>query len=101
MNRLAWITLVSGAASLLAGCSTKIPSLLEVREVGSGRTYTTYQPWGRVTKGVGYEFTDVETGRRVTLNNYEVRTLEGAKKVSRESPEARSFEQAKARGGVK
>ena len=61
---LAGITLVT-----TAGCGTAIPPKLEVRDVSSGRTYTTYQPWGEVEKGVGYQFTDVETGRRINLTN--------------------------------
>jgi hypothetical protein len=86
---------------LVAGCSQEIPPKLEVRDVSSGRTYNTYQPWGEVTKGVGYEFTDIETGKRVTLTNYELRTLETKKSVPGDSPDAKAFNEAKARGGVK
>jgi hypothetical protein len=86
---------------MLAGCGTNIPPRVEVRDVGSGRTYQTYQPWGQIEKGVGYTFTDIETGRKITLTNYELRTLEGQKTVAGDSPEAKSFETAKARGGVK
>ena len=104
MRRARWVVSVAGmglVAGLLAGCGTKIPPRLQVRDPGSGRTYETYQPWGRVEKGVGYGFTDIETGRRVTLTNYELRTLEDQKTVPGDSPEARSFAEAKARGGVK
>jgi hypothetical protein len=93
--------LVAMAVTLIAGCSQEIPPKLEVRDVGSGRTYYTYQPWGEVTKGVGYEFTDIETGKRVNLTNYEVRTLESKKSVPADSPDATAFKEAKARGGVK
>jgi len=86
---------------LVAGCSQEIPPKLEVRDVSSGRTYNTYQPWGEVTKGVGYEFTDIETGKRVTLTNYELRTLETKKSVPGDSPDAKAFNEANARGGVK
>jgi len=86
---------------LVAGCSQEIPPKLEVRDVSSGRTYNTYQPWGEVTKGVGYEFTDIETGKRVTLTNYELRTLETKKSFPGDSPDAKAFNEAKARGGVK
>ena len=89
------------AAGLLAGCGTNIPPKLEVRDPGSGRTYQTYKPWGQVEKGVGYEFTDIETGRRVTLTNYELKTLEAEKTVSGDSPEAQEYAKAKERGGVK
>jgi hypothetical protein len=89
--------LVFGAA----GCATTIPPKLQVRDVASGRTYTTYQPWGAVTKGVGYEFTDAETGKRITLTNYELSTVEDAKSVAPDSPEAKQFGQAKERGGLK
>jgi hypothetical protein len=85
----------------LSGCGTTIPPKLEVRDVGSGRTYTTYQPWGEVEKGTGYQFTDIETGKRITLTNYELKTLEAQKSVSNESAEAKQFNDAKARGGVK
>jgi hypothetical protein len=85
---------------LLTGCGTTIPPRLEVRNPGSGQTYQTYEPWGRVERGVGYEFTDIETGRRVTLTNYEVRTLEGEKTVPGDSPEAKAFEEAKSRWGM-
>src|SRR4051794_27517034 len=74
-----------------AGCGAAIPPKLQVRDVASGRTYTTYQPWGAVTKGVGYEFTDIETGKRITLTNYELSTVEGAKTVAPDSPEAKQF----------
>jgi hypothetical protein len=85
----------------LSGCGTSIPPRLQVRDPGSGRTYETYQPWGHVEKGVGYGFTDIETGRRVTLTNYELRTLEEKKTVPGDSPEAKAFAEAKVRGGVK
>jgi hypothetical protein len=93
--------LAAGLTLFVAGCATNIPPKLEVRDVSSGRTYTTYKPWGQVEKGVGYGFTDAETGRKIMLTNYEVRTLEAEKSVSPDSAEAKSFEAAKARGGVK
>lgn len=89
-----------GLTLFVAGCATDIPPKLEVRDVASGRTYTTYQPWGEVSKGVGYEFTDIETGKHITLTNYELKTLEGKKSVPNESSEAMNFKQAKVRGGV-
>jgi hypothetical protein len=93
---------VLGALGLvLAGCATEIPAKLEVRDVASGRSYQTYQPWGEVTKGIGYEFTDIETGKRITLTNYELKTLESGKSVPPDSPEAKRYAEAKARGGVK
>jgi hypothetical protein len=98
------IPLLAGAALLtLVGCSsgTTLPPRLEVRDVASGRTYSTYQPWGQVEKGLGYEFTDIETGKRVTLTNYEIKTLEAQKVVPSESAEAKQFAEAKTRGGVK
>ena len=85
----------------LSGCATTIPSRLEVRDTASGRTYNTYQPWGKITKGVGYEFTDIETGKRITLTNYEISTIEGQKSVPNGSVEAKQFADQKARGGVK
>ena len=89
-------------ALALTGCGgTTIPPKLQVRDVASGRTYTTYQPWGQVEKGIGYEFTDAETGSRINLTNYELKTLEGQKSVPDDSAEASAFKQAKARGGVK
>ena len=89
-------------ALLLTGCGgTTIPPKLQVRDVSSGRTYTTYQPWGKVEKGVGYEFTDAETGSRINLTNYELKTVEGQKSVPGDSAEAKAYEEAKARGGVK
>ena len=84
-----------------AGCGVTIPPKLEVRDVGSGRTYATYQPWGKVIKGVGYEFTDIDTGKRINLTNYELSTLEGKKSVPPDSAEAEAYKEAKARGGVK
>jgi hypothetical protein len=89
------------ATIVVAGCAVNLPPKLEVRDVSSGRTYTTYKPWGQVEKGVGYGFTDLETGRKIMLTNYEIRTLEAEKSVPPDSPEAKSFESAKARGGVK
>jgi hypothetical protein len=82
------------------GCATTIPSKLQVRDVASGRTYTTYKPWGEVTKGVGYEFTDLESGNRITLTNYELSTIEGSKSVPGDSAEAKAYEEAKKRGGI-
>jgi len=92
--------LVLATTLLISGCAQEIPPKLEVRDVSSGRTYNTYQPWGQVTKGIGYEFTDIETGKRITLTNYELKTLEGKKSVPGDSPEAMEFKTAKARGGV-
>ena len=94
--------IVTGTLALaLTGCGTTIPAKLQVRDVGSGRTYTTYQPWGKVTKGVGYDFTDIESGNRINLTNYELSTIEGKKSVSGDSAEAKEYKEAKARGGVK
>jgi hypothetical protein len=92
-----FVTIVIG----LVGCATTIPPKLEVRDTASGRTYSTYQPWGKITKGVGYEFTDIDTGKRITLTNYEIATIEGQKSVSGSSVEAKQFADQKARGGVK
>jgi len=86
---------------ILAGCATSIPPKLEVRDVASGRTYETYEPWGQVTKGIGYEFTDIDSGKRITLTNYELRTVENKKDVPNDSPDAKAFNDAKVRGGVK
>lgn len=94
------LSCVAAGLITLAGCSTQIPPKLQVRDVASGRSYTTYQPWGKVDKGIGYQFTDIETGRRITLTNYELHTLEGSKSVPSDSPEATAFKEAKARGGV-
>src|SRR4051794_30958638 len=87
-------------ACLLVGCGTNIPPRLEVRDPASGRTYQTYQTWGQVEKGVGYGFTDIETGRKVTLTNYEIKTIESQKSVAGNSAEAKAFQSAKARGGL-
>ena len=95
--------LCAAALSLAAvGCSgTTIPPKLGVRDVASGRSYTTYEPWGEVEKGVGYGFTEIDSGKRITLTNYELSTLEGKKSVPGDSADAAAFKEAKARGGVK
>src|SRR5688500_6446005 len=93
------LVLLGSLAIALSGCATTIPSKLQVRDTASGRTYTTYKPWGKVTKGVGYDFTDIDTGNRITLTNYEISTLEGEKSVPNDSVEAKSFAESKARGG--
>jgi hypothetical protein len=85
---------------VLAGCGTEIPPRLEVRDPASGRAYQTYQPWGHVEKGVGYNFTDIESGKRITLTNYEIKTLETKKTVPGDSPDAQAYKAAKQRGGV-
>lgn len=100
IRRFGACSLFVGLALAVTGCTTTIPPRIEVRDVSSGRMYNTYQPWGKVTKGVGYEFTDIETGSRVTLTNYEIRTLEAQKSVGTDTPEARAFKEAKARGGI-
>jgi hypothetical protein len=93
--------LAVGVMVAVIGCSVKIPPKLQVRDVSSGKSYETYQPWGEVIKGAGYQFTDIDSGKRITLTNYEVSTIEGAKKVPDKSPEATAFKEAKVRGGVK
>jgi hypothetical protein len=95
------MVMVSVLGLSAAGCGVTIPPKLEVRDVGSGRTYQTYQPWGEVEKGIGYQFTDIETGRRINLQNYELRTLEGKKTVPADSADAKAYDTAKTRGGVK
>jgi hypothetical protein len=102
MRRI-WLTTMATVAGQLfiSGCGVSIPPKLEVRDVSSGRAYTTYQPWGEVEKGVGYQFTDVETGRRINLQNYELRTLEGKKSVPGDSAEAKAYAAARERGGVR
>ena len=103
MRRSLTSLLCAGALSLSAiGCGgTTIPPKLGVRDTASGRSYTTYEPWGEVEKGVGYEFTDIDTGKRITLTNYELSTLEGKKSVPDDSADAAAFKEAKTRGGVK
>ena len=102
-SRILALSLALGALTTVVGCSsgTPIPSRLEVRDTGSGRTYQTYEPWGEVEKGIGYQFTDIETGKRITLTNYEIKTLDGSKSVASDSPEAQKFREAKVRGGMK
>jgi len=100
MRRTTFLCLLT-TTGILAGCGTTIPPRLAVRDVGSGRTYSTYQPWGEIEKGIGYQFTDVETGRRITLTNYELSTVEGQKTVPSDSAEAKAYEAAKAKTGVK
>src|SRR5829696_5411043 len=90
------------ASALLTGCGgMQIPPKLQVRDVTSGRTYTTYEPWGKIEKGIGYEFTDIDTGNRITLTNYELKTLEGQKSVPGDSADAAAFKNAKTAGGIK
>src|SRR5262249_51110185 len=101
MRKLLTTCALTLAGLALVGCSTNIPPKLQVRDVSSGRLYTTYQSWGDVQKGVGYSFTDIETGKRITLTNYELNTLEGKKSVPKDSPEAQKYAEAAARGGVK
>jgi hypothetical protein len=101
MHSVVRVIAVGALALALSGCSTTIPDKLQVRDVSSGRTYTTYKPWGKVTKGIGYDFTDIESGNRITLTNYEISTLEASKSVGGDSVEAKEFTAAKARGGVK
>ena len=100
MRRICFIV-VSALLLGLCGCSTDIPPELQVKDVGSGRIYTTYQPWGDVTKGIGYSFVDIESGNHITLTNYELKTIEGEKKVPSDSVDAKAFKEAKKRGGVK
>ena len=85
----------------VVGCSVKIPPKLQVRDVSTGKSYETYQPWGKVVKGAGYQFTDAETGKKITLTNYEVSTIESQKKVPADSAEAKEFKAAAERGGIK
>jgi hypothetical protein len=94
------VAVIIVACLLISGCGVDIPPRLEVRDVSSSTAYSTYEPWGRVEKGIGYQFTDIESGKRVTLTNYELRTLETRKNVPGDSPEARAFNEAKARGGI-
>ena len=101
MRKLVAACLAGVFAVALTGCATEIPARLEVRDVTSGRTYQTYEPWGQVEKGMGYRFTDIQTGKRINLTNYELRTLEAKKSVDNNSSEATEFKEAKARGGVK
>src|SRR5688572_12970330 len=101
MRKLAFGLLGFGILLAAIGCGVSVPPKLEVRDTGSGRMYTTYQPWGKVIRGTGYEFTDIDTGKRITLTNYEISTLEGKKSVPDDSADAASFKEAKARGGVK
>jgi hypothetical protein len=100
MRRTIAMLMFATLCATVAGCGVNIPPKLEVRDVSSGRTFTTYQPWGEVEKGVGYTFTDIETGRRINLQNYELRTLDGKMSVKADSPEAKAYATAKERGGV-
>ena len=101
--RVLFLSLSIGAVTTIVGCAsgTAIPAKLEVRDTGSGRTYHTYEPWGEVEKGVGYSFTDIDTGKKVTLTGYEVKTTDAAKTVANDSPEAAAFKESKTRGGMK
>ena len=92
--------LLAAVCFVAAGCGVDIPPKVEVRDVASSRTYMTYEPWGKVEKGIGYQFTDIDTGKRVTLTNYELKPVEGKKNVPGDSAEARAYNEAKARGGM-
>ena len=59
LDLTAWWGEIMTVPCVGTGCATNIPPKLQVRDVGSGRTYTTYQPWGTVEKGVGYGFTEI------------------------------------------
>jgi hypothetical protein len=100
MNRVLIPCLLVAISLCLAGCGVDIPAKVEVRDVTSSKTYLTYEPWGRVEKGIGYQFTDIQNGSKVTLTNYELKTVEPRKNVPGDSPEARAFNEAKARGGI-
>jgi hypothetical protein len=103
MQKIVRTLAVGVVAIALAGCATTIPAKLEVRDTASGRTYQTYKEnaWGQVTKGTGYEFNDIDTGNRITLTNYEIKTVEGQKSVPGDSADAKAFAEQKARAGIK
>ena len=100
MKRQAAVAVV-GLALFVGGCATEIPAKMEVTDVSSGKMYHTYEPWGREDKGVGYKFTDIETGKKITLTNYELKQVESKKSVSGDSAEAKAFKEAEARGDVR
>lgn len=81
----------------VSGCTTEIPARIEVKDVVTGKTFKTYETWGRPISGVGYRFTDVESGDTVTLTNYELHTVESKKIVDAKSPEAKAYAVDKAR----
>ena len=71
MGKSTSLLLLSGIAMLLlVGCQTTIPPKIQVHDVNNGKTYTTYRTWGHVSAGrAGYEFTDLETGKKISVPN--------------------------------
>jgi hypothetical protein len=92
--------LLIGFSLFVGGCATEIPAKMQVTDVSSGKTYTTYEPWGKVDKGIGYKFTDIDTGKQITLTNYELKQVESKKSVPGDSPEATAYKQAQSRTGM-
>ncbi len=99
MNTRALLATIVCSTVLIAasGCTTDIPARVEVKDVTTGKTFNTYETWGRTVSGVGYRFTDVASGDTVTLTNYELHTLESKKTVDANSPEAKAFKADKAK----
>lgn len=100
MKKKAAIAIV-GLTLFVGGCATEIPAKMEVTDVSSGKIYHTYQPWGEENKGIGYKFTDIETGKKITLTNYELKQVESKKSVPGDSAEAKAYKAAETRGDVR
>src|SRR4029079_17299117 len=102
MGKKVLLGLLSGMALVLVGCQTSIPPKIQVRDVDNGKTYTTYQTWGHVGAGrVGYEFTDLDTGKKISVPNYQLTEISEEKSVPKDSAEAKAYKEEAARMGIK
>ena len=99
MIRKLKLAFVSTAFLLVAGCGQNVPAKLEVKDVSSGKTYTTYADLTKEEKGIGYKLFDVTSSTSVTLTSYEVKTLEAEMTVDPKSAEALAYQTAKAKAG--
>lgn len=99
MIRKLTLAFVSTAFLFVAGCGQNVPAKLEVKDVSSGKTYTTYADLTKEEKGVGYKLYDIKSSASVTLTSYEIKTLEAEKTVDPKSPESLEYQAAKAKAG--
>lgn len=77
---------------LLVGCTSNVPPKLLLTDIGSGRTFVTYQTWGGGNL-IGIAFDDLKTGDRVILRSYTIHEISKGGYFQRDSEEISRYKQ--------
>jgi hypothetical protein len=91
MRRTRVLVLLAGL-TFVGGCGVVVPDKVQITDVESGHTYTTYDDdsW-RKENMLGYNFYDADSGERVMLKSYTQKTIRRGGYFDPNSAEAEEY----------